>query len=290
MPELLELLHLEQLEVDLFRGRQPDTARQRVFGGQVAAQALAAACQTAPEGLSAHSLHSYFLHPGDTAVPIVYDVERTRDGRSFATRRVVARQHGRSIFFLAASFQVHEAGLAHQDVMPDVPAPDDCPTMGELFRQETGHPDDQSWEREWAALDVRYAGDSRPGGRLASGSEPARAQIWIKAAGEVPPDEVTSTCVLTYASDLTLLGVALVPHGVSVVSPLILPASLDHAMWFHRPFRADQWMLYDQHSPSASGARGFAVGKVFSSEGSLVASVAQEGLIRPIGSLRETLA
>jgi acyl-CoA thioesterase II len=288
--DLLDLLKLEQLEVDLFRGRQPDTARQRVFGGQVAAQALAAACQTIAPGLTAHSLHSYFLRPGDTAIPIVYDVERIRDGRSFATRRVVARQHGRSIYFMSASFQISEIGLDHQDVMPDVPAPEDCLTMGELFRRGTGRPDDTSWEREWAALDVRYAGDSRPGGRLKADWGPARAQIWIKAAGEVPPDQVTNICVLTYASDLTLLGVSLVPHGVSIISPTILPASLDHAMWFHRPFRADQWMLYDQHSPSASGARGFAVGRVFTSEGALVASVAQEGLIRPVGTLRDELA
>jgi len=288
--ELLSLLELERLEVDLFRGRQPDTMRQRVFGGQVAAQALAAACQTVPPEVSAHSLHAYFLRPGDTAVPIVYDVERIRDGRSFATRRVMARQHGTSIFFMTASFHLAEIGFDHQDEMPVVPPPEDCPTMGDLFRRVTGRSDDRSWEREWAALDVRYAGDSRPGGKLSGETEPARAQIWVKASGVVPSDAVTNICVLAYASDLTLLGVSLVPHGVMIVSPQIQPASLDHSMWFHRPFRADEWLLYDQHSPSACGARGFAVGRMFSGDGRLVASVAQEGLIRPLGEAREGLS
>ncbi len=162
---LLNLLELEQLEVDLFRGRQPDTSRQRVFGGQVAAQALAAASHTVPPEVSAHSLHAYFLRPGDTAIPIVYDVERIRDGRSFATRRVVARQHGDRSSSSPRRSIVKEIGFDHQDVMPDVPAPEDCPTMGDLFRRVTGRSDDMSWEREWAALDVRYAGDSRPGRR-----------------------------------------------------------------------------------------------------------------------------
>ncbi len=290
VPDLLDLLELEQLEIDLYRGRQPDTALQRVFGGQVAAQALRAACQTVEPEFAVHSLHSYFLRPGDTAVPIIYDVERIRDGRSFATRRVVARQHGTSIFYLTASFQLEELGFEHQDAMPDVPDPDDCPSLGDLFRRITGRDEDRSWEREWAALDVRYAGDSRPGGKLASVQEPARTQIWIRAAGAVPDDRVIDTCVLTYASDLTLLGVSLVPHGLLISSPEVRPASLDHSMWFHRPFRSDAWMLYDQHSPSASGGRGFALGKVFSEDGALIASVAQEGLIRPVGAAREKLA
>jgi acyl-CoA thioesterase-2 len=287
--ELLDLLELERLEVDLFRGRQPDTSRQRVFGGQVAAQALAATCHTVPEEVAAHSLHSYFLRPGDTAIPIVYDVERIRDGKSFATRRVVARQHGKAIFYLTASFQRREVGFEHQDEMPVVPAPHDCPSIGDLMRAAGGEWDDESWRREWAALDVRYAGDSRPGGVLAPNGWPARAQIWLKVAGDVPDDQVTNICVLAYASDLTLLGVSLVPHGITVLSPHLMPASLDHSMWFHRPFRADRWMLYDQHSPSASGGRGLAFGRVFDSDGVLVASVAQEGLIRPLGPAREGL-
>jgi acyl-CoA thioesterase-2 len=285
--ELLDLLELERLEVDLYRGRQPDTAMQRVFGGQVAAQALRAACHTVPEGRLVHSLHSYFLRPGDTGVPIVYDVDRIRDGHSFSTRRVTARQHGRSIYYLTASFQVEEHGFSHQDAMPDVPAPEQCPTLGEVMRSIT-RSDDRSWEREWAALDVRYVGDSRSGGELDAADEPARARIWLKASGAVPADPVTSTCVLAYASDLTLLAVSLVPHGQIIASPNILSASLDHSMWFHRPFHADEWMLYDQHSPSASGARGFALGRVFSRSGQLVASVAQEGLIRPVGRLRDS--
>lgn len=290
VPDLLELLELEQLEINLFRGRQPDTAMQRVFGGQVAAQALRAACHTVDDEFFVHSLHSYFLRPGDTAVPIIYDVERIRDGRSFSTRRAVARQHGKSIFYLTASFHRTEIGFDHQDAMPDVPDPEDCPSIGDLFRKLTGRGDDRSWEREWAALDVRYAADSRPGGALEDSSAPARTQIWIRAADKVPDDRVTDTCVLTYASDLTLLGVSLVPHGLMISSRQISPASLDHSMWFHRPFRSDEWMLYDQQSPSASGGCGFAFGRVFTRAGSLIASVAQEGLIRPVGAAREGLS
>ena len=286
VPDLLDLLELERLEVDLYRGRQPDTAMQRVFGGQVAAQALRAACHTVPDSLSAHSMHSYFLRPGDTAVPIVYDVERIRDGRSFSTRRVVARQHGTSIFYLTASFHVSEIGFDHQDAMPEVPEPEDCPSLGDLYRQVTGRDDDHSWEREWAALDVRYAADSRAGGALENPAQPARTQIWLKAAGVVPSDREIDTCVLTYASDLTLLGVSLVPHGLIIGSRKIQPASLDHSMWFHRPFRSDEWMLYDQHSPSASGARGLALGQVYGRDGTLIATVAQEGMIRPLGAAR----
>ncbi len=289
VPELLDLLELERLDLDLYRGRQPETALQRVFGGQVAAQALWAACQTVSDDVSVHSLHSYYLRPGDTAAAIVYDVERIRDGRSFSTRRVVARQHGTSIFYLTASFHIDELGFDHQDAMPQVPAPEECPTLGDMYRKVTGRDDDRSWEREWAALDVRYAADSRAGGSLSGGDEPARTQIWLKAAGAVPADPVLNTCVLTYASDLTLLGVALVPHGVIIGSRSIQPASLDHSMWFHRPFRADEWMLYDQHSPSASGGRGFALGRVYSRDGALIASVAQEGLIRPLGEARKAL-
>jgi acyl-CoA thioesterase-2 len=280
--ELLDLLELEQLEVNLYRGRQPDTALQRVFGGQVAAQALRAACATIEDDLSVHSLHSYFLRPGDPSVPIVYDVERIRDGRSFATRRSMARQHGKPIFYLTASFHIHEEGFEHQDVMPVVPPPEACLSFGDLYRKITGRPDDDSWEREWAALDVRHAGDSRPGGALEDPDAPARTRIWIKASDTVGDDSVINTCVLTYASDLTLLGASLVPHGILITSPKVQPASLDHSMWFHRPVRADDWLLYDQHSPSASGARGFAVGRVFARDGRLVASMAQEGLIRPV--------
>jgi acyl-CoA thioesterase-2 len=286
--ELVDLLDLERLEVDLYRGRQPDTAMQRVFGGQVAAQALRAACATVDPARRVHSLHAYFLRPGDTAIPIVYDVERVRDGGSFSTRRVVGRQSGRSIFFLTSSFARAEIGFNHQDVMPEVPSPEACPTLGELVGAATNRTADV-WDREWAALDIRYAGDSRPGGRLQSPTVPARTQLWVKAAGPVPDNEVLHRCVLTYLSDLTLLGVSLVPSGVLIGTPQVQAASLDHTMWFHRPFRSDDWLLYDQYSPSASGARGFTTGRIFDRVGALVASVAQEGLIRPQGEARERL-
>ncbi|MGH3355922.1 MAG: acyl-CoA thioesterase [Nocardioidaceae bacterium] len=280
LKEIVDLLDLEQVEVDLFRGRQPKTSRQRVFGGQVAAQALRAASASAPEGRWVHSLHAYFLRGGDPATPIIYDVERIRDGRSFSTRRVVARQHGRAIFYLTASFQIDEGGYDHQDVMPDVPSPSDCPTMGEVYERATGQ-SARAWESEWAALEVRYVGDSGTGRTIPADERPAQMRLWMRASGELSDDRVLNTCVLAYASDLTLLGAALVPHAVSISSPRIQPASLDHAMWFHRTFRADQWLLYDQVAPSASGARGFTHGRVFTEDGRLVASVAQEGLIRP---------
>ncbi|HET7325740.1 MAG TPA: acyl-CoA thioesterase II [Nocardioidaceae bacterium] len=279
LSELVDLLELERIEVDLFRGRQPTTSLQRVFGGQVAAQALRAAWHSVDGDRFVHSLHAYFLHGGDPSVPIVYDVERIRDGGSFSTRRVVARQHGRTIFYLTGSFHIDEEGFDHQDVLPDVPDPDSCPTLAELFSRSTGGAA-EGWQNEWSSLDVRYAGDSGPGGVLDSSKRPAQVRLWLRTAGELPDDRILNACVLTYASDLTLLGSALVPHGVLITSSAVQPASLDHAMWFHRAFRADEWLLYDQTSPSASGARGLAIGRIFDSGGRLVASVAQEGLIR----------
>lgn len=278
--ELVELLDLETIDLNLFRGRQPDTMLQRVFGGQVAAQALVAGARTVEPPLGVHSLHSYFLRPGDTAVPIVYDVERLRDGRSFSTRRVMARQHGRPIYLMTASFQKPEDGYDHQDVMPEVPSPADSMDMREVVERRA--PDDaDGWMREWAALEMRPVGDSRPGGRLPNDEHPAQARLWIRINGTLDDDELTHRAALTYLSDLTLLGSSLVPHGVPIGSPKVQAASLDHSIWFHRPFRADAWMLYDQVSPSASGARGLAFGRVFTEDGRLVASVAQEGLIRP---------
>jgi acyl-CoA thioesterase-2 len=273
--ELVDLLDLETIEDNLFRGRQPDTRMQRVFGGQVLAQSLVAALRTVPEPFACHSLHSYFLRPGDTRVPIIYDVEAMRDGRSFATRRVAARQHGRPIFFLTASFQVPEEGLDHQDRMPEVPSPEECKPAVDPDSSEK-----QLWLREWAALDVRPVADSREGGRLGTTDHPARSQWWIRASGPLPDDHVTQLAAFTYASDMTLLPAALVPHNLYIESPGMQAASLDHSIWFHRPFRADQWWLYDQVSPSASGGRGLALARVFAQDGQLVASVAQEGLIR----------
>ena len=270
--ELAALLDLETIDVNLFRGIQPDTTLQRVFGGQVAGQSLVAGARTVSPPLSVHSLHSYFLRPGDTAVPIVYDVERIRDGRSFSTRRVVARQHGRPIYFMTVSFQLPEPGFEHQDLMPDVPSPEQAQDLGGLLRSRSP---------EWSALDLRAIGDSRQGGELPHDMHPAQFRLWVRVSGRLDDEELSHKAALTYLSDLTLLGSTLVPHGEAVWSPRVQSASLDHTMWFHRPFRADEWLLYDQVSPSASGARGLALGRLFTEDGRLVATVAQEGLIRP---------
>jgi acyl-CoA thioesterase-2 len=280
--ELVAILDLEQIEVNLYRGRQPpESTLQRVFGGQVAAQALRAACATVEPDRPVHSLHSYFLRGGDTSIPIVYDVERIRDGGSFSTRRVEARQHGKPIFYLTASFQRDEPGFDHQDALPDVPPPDQCPDLAEIMGTFSARAAD-AWRREWSALEVRYVGDTRPGGSMERYGRPAQSRMWFRAHGRLPDDRVLNTCVLTYASDLTLLGSSLVPHGVLLGSPSIQAASLDHAVWFHRTVHADRWMLYDQVSPSAHGGRGFATANIFTEGGALVASVAQEGLIRQV--------
>jgi acyl-CoA thioesterase-2 len=278
--ELVDLLDLETIDLNLFRGKQPHTMMQRVFGGQVAAQALVAASRTAPDHMQVHSMHSYFLRPGDTAVPIVYDVDRVRDGRSFATRRVLARQHGRPIYGLTASFQVDEEGLEHQDVLPDVPSPEEAFDVSAAMAAAESERREE-WLREWAALDLRHAGDSRPGGALADDTRPAVVRYWIKVADRLPDDVLVHRAALTYVSDMTLLGATLVPHGLHPSSSGVQAASLDHTVWFHQPFRADEWLLYDQTSPIATGARGLALGRLFTEDGRLVASVAQEGLIRP---------
>ena len=276
--ELLALLDLETLDPNLYRGQQPDTTMQRVFGGQVASQALVAAARTTPEEVVVHSLHSYFLRPGDTAVPIIYDVDRVRDGRSFATRRVLARQHGRPIYALTASFQVAEEGFDHQDAMPDVPAPEESLDVRAALRGRGRAAED--WLKEWSVLELRLAGDSRPGGALESPEHPARVRAWLRVRDRMPDDALVHQAALTYVSDLTLLGSALVPHGLLVGDPRVQAASLDHTVWLHRPFRADEWLLYDQVSPSASGGRGLALGRLFTQDRRLVATVAQEGLIR----------
>ena len=279
---LIELLDLEALEVNLFRGSSPETSMQRVFGGQVAGQALMAAGRTVEETRPVHSLHAFFLRPGDPTTPIVYQVERARDGRSFSTRRVVAIQHGRAIFTMSASFQVAESGLDHQDPMPAAPDPESLPTIEERL-QASDVPWPQFW-REFSSLDVRHVLRT-PADTLndpaAESEAPHRTQVWLRTVASLPDDPLLHVCVLAYASDLTLLYSSLAPHHLTG-TPSVQMASLDHAMWFHRPFRADGWLLYDQHSPSASGARGLATGRLFTQAGALTASVVQEGLIRPI--------
>ena len=273
--QLVSLLDLEQLDTDLFRGKQPESVRQRVYGGQVAAQALIAATRTVSAEFHVHSLHSYFLLPGDYNVPIIYDVERIRDGKSFVTRRVLARQHGRPIYYQSANFQRVEEGFDHQDAMPDVKGPDEGLDLFELM-QERGS--DDGLGKEWAALDVRWLGSSRYG--LDRDPErPSRAQVWIRIDGRLSDDPLEHLATFTYASDVSLLGATLAAHDADPTT--VQMASLDHTIWFHRPFRADEWWLYDQWSPSAGGGRGLSLGRVFTQDGTLVATTAQEGLIRP---------
>lgn len=269
---LLGLLDLEPIEVNIFRGTQPDEERQRTFGGLVAGQALVAAARTVDDDRSVHSLHAYFLRPGDPRVPILYEVDRIRDGRSFTTRRVVAIQHGRAIFHMSASFHAREEGFEHGDPMPDVPAPETLPTRAERFAA-AGETDTSGM----AALDMRYI-TADPFNR--DEPLPPNQQVWLHAPGTLPDDQVLHTCLLTYASDMSLLDATTLPHGRG--NHDLMMASLDHAMWFHGDFRADEWLLYDQHTPAASGGRGLATGRVFTHDGRLIASVVQEGLIRPI--------
>jgi acyl-CoA thioesterase-2 len=272
---LCRLLDLEPIEVNIFRGLSPDEDRQRVFGGQVAGQALVAASRTVEPGRVVHSLHAYFLRPGDPSVPILYEVDRIRDGRSFTTRRVVAIQHGKAIFNLQCSFQVPEDGLSHQAPMPDTPAADDLPDfqarMGP-YAEALG-----DWFHRPRPIDMRYVDWNPPDRR---DPLPPFQRVWLRADGTLPDDPVLHACVLTYASDMTLLDTALLPHGGSWHDPSMFMASLDHAMWFHRSFRADEWLLYSQDSPSASAGRGLGRGAIHTTDGRLAATVVQEGLIR----------
>jgi acyl-CoA thioesterase II len=281
LDDLIALLDLEEIEVNVFRGRSPDEPRQRVYGGQVAGQALVAAARTVEHGV-AHSLHAYFLRPGDVGKPILYQVDRLRDGKTFATRRVVAIQHGRAIFGLSASFQPPEAGPDHQAQMPDAPDPESLPTWAERAQsilRKVENPELRQWLQRERPIDTRNV-DSRPLGQRRK--RPPRQLVWIRAAGRLPDALTLHQCIMTYASDMTLLDTATLPHAIAWNDPSYLMASLDHAMWFHRPFRADEWLLYAQESPSAFGARGFALGHFYTQRGTLVASVAQEGLMRPL--------
>lgn len=277
---LLSILDLETLERNLFRGRSPQSGWQRVFGGQVIGQALVAATRTVDDKRPPHSLHGYFMLPGDPSVPIIYEVDRIRDGRSFTTRRVVAIQHGQAIFSMAASFQVEEEGYEHQIAMPSVIPPEDLPGDDEiikLFSTKVPEPVRGYFMRE-RPIEVRPVDLER---YTTNKPREPQQQVWIKATGTLPDDPAIHQCVLAYASDMTLLDTSLIAHGKSIFGRDIQAASLDHALWFHRPFRADDWLLYSQDSPFTGGARGMTRGSIFTRDGLLVASVAQEGLIRP---------
>jgi acyl-CoA thioesterase-2 len=277
LAELLQLLDLERLEMNLFRGVSRDIGSPQVFGGQVLGQALMAASRTVEPDRAVHSLHSYFLRRGDFNAPIVYEVDRSRDGASFTNRRVVAIQHGQQIFHLSASFQLPEDGPDHQLPAPAVTPPEELPDLTATVRRRLKDMPDQRrrfWERdrpfEFRSVEAIDDGRPRPGVR----------HIWFRLAGHCPDDPVLNRCLLAYVSDFHLLETATLPHGLSFHTGSVLLASLDHGMWFHRPFRIGDWLLYALISPSSSGARGMAFGRVFDRAGRLVASTAQEGLMR----------
>jgi len=279
LERLIALLDLEQIDVNHFRGSSPNEGWQRVYGGQVIGQALVAASRTVAPERHAHSLHGYFLRPGDTSIPILYVVDRIRDGRSFTTRRVVAVQHGKAIFNMAISFQNEEQGFSHQFDMPDVPLPEDLEDEASLRKRQAAN-----LPAEYREMFTRERPiEARPIAPYDFFNPEKRAPFqngWMRARDALPDDLRLHQCVLAYLSDWSLLDTSLMPHGVSYTQANVQSASLDHAMWFHRPFRADEWLLFVQDSPSASGARGFNRGLIYSRDGALVASVAQEGLIR----------
>lgn len=277
--DLLQLLDLEPIEHNIYRGQNRDIGTTRVFGGQVLAQALVAARRTLDDDRDAHSMHGYFILPGDLDAPIVYFVDRLRDGKSFATRRVTAIQHGRAIFNMSASFQVREPGPEHQEPMPSVPPPEAVEPELDMLRGIADRiPESlrelltQDRPLDFRPIDPVDPFDPRP--------RPPFRYMWVKAVGELPDDTLVNQAVLAYASDYGLLATALLPHALSIRTPNVQVATLDHAIWFHRPFRADEWLLIAMDSPAAFGARGFARASVFTRDGRLVASLAQEGLTR----------
>jgi len=278
LSDLLQLLELEPLEVNLFRGTSRDIGSPQVFGGQVLGQALSAAAATVEERV-VHSLHAYFLRRGDCNAPIVYEVDRSLDGHSFSNRRIVAIQHGQQIFNMTASFQVAESGFEHQILMPQVPTPESL--------ADSSGPPPQLLERMPERLRRFYEQPRpfefrpvQPIEYLRPRHEAPAREIWFRAVGRLPDDEMLHRRLLAYVSDFFLLDTATLPHGTSLLTPTVVMASIDHAMWFHRPLRVDDWLLYAMESPSASGARGFARASVFARDGRLVASAAQEGLVR----------
>jgi acyl-CoA thioesterase-2 len=278
---LLALLDVEEIDADLYRGQNESGRPGRIFGGQVAAQSLVAASRTVAPGRPAHSLHGYFLRPGDPGVPVIYTVQRLRDGKSFTTRHVIALQRGKAIFDASISFQVPERGYEHQMPMPEAPAPESLPTREELVRRHfEAIPDaDRAWVAQKRAIDTRHAelptffgGGPRRGTSL----------VWFRVPCRIDDDLARHQHLLTYMSDMTLLDNVVLPHGRRGPLGPLMVASIDHALWFHRPARVDDWLLYAQDSPAATGARGFARGSIFARDGTLVASVAQEGLMRPV--------
>jgi acyl-CoA thioesterase II len=277
--ELLSILDLEPIEENIFRGTQAQTTNQRVFGGQVVAQALVAATRTVDKERAAHSLHAYFMRPGDTKVPILYEVDRIRDGKSFTTRRVVAIQHGRAIFSASISYQIAEPGVSHQSDMPIVPGPEHVKTERELLAKDRDKlpPEFVKWLERERPIEFRTVEARHP---LSDEKLAPVQHCWMKTVERLPDDPELHKAVMAYASDMSLLGTGLRPHGLNWVKGNVQAASLDHALWFHRDFRIDEWLLYAQESPSASGARSFNRGEIFTRDGVLVASVAQEGLIR----------
>ncbi|MFE9684093.1 acyl-CoA thioesterase [Streptomyces sp. NPDC006285] len=286
LQSLLDLLDLERIEQDIFRGQSRFAVVPRVFGGQVAAQALVAAGRTVPADRLAHSLHAYFLRAGDPGAPIVYTVDRIRDGRSFTTRRVVAVQHGQPIFHLSASFQTYEEGMDHQAGMPPAPDPETLETTAEMLpRYLAAYGDEGVAQRMLearAAVDLRYV-DAPPFASVGRPREP-RSQVWFRTNGKLDgaiDEPLLHVCLATYVSDMTLLDSVLLAHGRGGwVTGDVVGASLDHAMWFHRPFRADEWLLYDQESPSASGGRGLGQARIYTRDGRLAITVIQEGVVR----------
>jgi acyl-CoA thioesterase-2 len=278
--DLLDVLELEELDVNLYRGQNESVSWGRLFGGQVAAQALVAASRTV-EGWSAHSLHAYFLRPGDPKVPVIYTVDPIRDGKSFTTRRTVALQRGRAIFNMSVSFHKDEPGFEHQNEMPDSPDPDSLPTWQERFAElgDKVPKEMREWMGRERAIDLRSTRlPSMLGGKHQEGAN----LTWFRATGDLPDEPRLHQCLMTYASDMSLLDNAVRRHDRGWPNRTIMTASLDHALWFHRPARVDDWLLYVTDSPAAAGARGFARGTIYSRDGTLVASVAQEGLLRPV--------
>jgi acyl-CoA thioesterase-2 len=276
---MLDILDLEPLEVNLFRGRSPQAGWQRVYGGQVIGQALVAAVRTVEASRAPHSMHAYFILPGDPKVPIIYDVDRIRDGKSFTTRRVTARQHGHPIFSMLVSFQTAEVGLDHQMEMPQVPPPEELPNESEMRKKmlpTMPDPVRRYYERE-RPIEMRPVEFERYGGKK---YPDGKVHLWIRTTERLPDDPAIHQCVLAYASDMTLLDASLARHGRTLFEKEFMGASLDHALRLHRPFRADDWLLYAQDSPNLYNSRGFSRGLIFTRDGVLVASVAQEGLVR----------